>query len=69
MNRKERNDRKAFGGGGETLTLRLSKLNNRFGCLTSQINPCGSFKNLKSLSSCDTKCHEINSKTFSAEES
>ena len=46
--------------------LRLSKLNNRFDCLTStETNPCGRFENFISLSSCDSKCSEINSKTSS----
>lgn len=50
--------------------LRLSKLSNRFDCLAStKINPCGSFKSVKSLSSSDSECGEIDRKMPSVKES
>lgn len=56
---------KAFGG--KTLMQRLSKLNNRFDCLTStKINLWGSLENFKSLSSSDAKFSEINKQMSSA---
>lgn len=61
MNRKETNEGKAFWG--KTGMLKLSKLNTRFDGLTStKINHCGGFENIKSLSSSDLKCSQINRK-------